>query len=581
MINKAQTERKQMMIGQLATALVLCIGASVSLAQEAGDRTDSTPATAKDISRAEMRREELASLEAYLRSQGVPMTKDGIQAYLRALDDSKHDRADVKKLIQQLGSDRFSEREAAEQALLKLPAIPIELLQKAIKGSDPEVAFRAQRILRNAIPPQKQTVRSTLRAIELLQLSGLTKEIFATINRFQDEQTIVLAARKAILVAVTTDDMPFLSSQIKPETIAPLRDISIQSLRQFEDAALANRFDRWSRNKSFGELTRLQSTLALADLGDRRAMTILVELMAEAQTPSIRARSQVALRNFTGKAIEYSAYADPETRQKQSQNWKNWIATKGKTSRLNFPLGSVRSNGLDGYTLLALSELDKVVLLNEAHEEIWKFECGYPVSAEKMDNGNILIVEWKKKRLIEVTPEKRIVRDIPVRCPSGARPLENGNAIISCCDRRNAIEVDPNGKIVWQLKPARHGIPQAIRLDNGNTLVAETGGNLIVAEISPDGKRVWEYVVDTQNSLDSIQSLQNGNVLISIIGSAIEVDRVTRKIVWRIDRENLRDAFRLENGNTLVLAGDRVMELDPDGRELWSKAGMSYGTVRR
>ena len=289
----------------------------------------------------------------------------------------------------------------------------------------------------------------------------------------------------------------------------------------------------------------------------------------------------MALRNFTGKAIEYSAYADPETRQKQSQNWKNWIATKGKTSRLNFPLGSVRSNGLDGYTLLALSELDKVVLLNEAHEEIWKFECGYPVSAEKMDNGNILIVEWKKKRLIEVTPEKRIVRDIPVRCPSGARPLENGNAIISCCDRRNAIEVDPNGKIVWQLKPARHGIPQAIRLDNGNTLVAETGGNLIVAEISPDGKRVWEYVVDTQNSLDSIQSLQNGNVLISIIGSAIEVDKVTREIVWRIDRENLRDAFRLENGNTLVLAGDRVMELDPDGRELWSKAGMSYGTVRR
>ena len=57
-----------------------------------------------------------------------------------------------------------------------------------------------------------------------------------------------------------------------------------------------------------------------------------------------------------------------------------------------------------------------------------------------------------------------------------------------------------------------------------------------------------------------------------------------REVVWRADIEGLRDAHRLENGNILILAKERIVKLDPEGRELFSKdgiTGMDYGSVVR
>ena len=179
---------------------------------------------------------------------------------------------------------------------------------------------------------------------------------------------------------------------------------------------------------------------------------------------------------------------------------------------------------------------------------------------------------WRKKSFAKFAPQY----------PQDARPLKNGNLLISGHSNRKLTEIDPDGKPVWELDARQRWIEQAVRLENGNTLIAEaTQQNPVVSEVNLKGERVWEYIVPSRNSLDSIQALDNGNVLISIIGSAIEVNKQSKAIVWRIDKESLRDAYRLKNGNTLILAKDRVLEVDPNGKELWSKAGMNYGTVRR
>ena len=49
--------------------------------------------------------------------------------------------------IEQLGSERFADRESATKHLTSLPTPPVEMLRVAAKDVDPEVRYRARWIL--------------------------------------------------------------------------------------------------------------------------------------------------------------------------------------------------------------------------------------------------------------------------------------------------------------------------------------------------------------------------------------------------------------------------------------------------
>jgi hypothetical protein len=54
---------------------------------------------------------------------------------------------DLEKFVVQLGSTSYSEREAAEQRLSEFGSLAFPVLRKALANSDPEIAFRAERLL--------------------------------------------------------------------------------------------------------------------------------------------------------------------------------------------------------------------------------------------------------------------------------------------------------------------------------------------------------------------------------------------------------------------------------------------------
>jgi hypothetical protein len=68
---------------------------------------------------------------------------------------------DIERLIRQLGSDQFAEREAATQALDKVGAPALPALRSAIAGGDAEVRRRAERLMQN--------IEQRLETEELLQ----------------------------------------------------------------------------------------------------------------------------------------------------------------------------------------------------------------------------------------------------------------------------------------------------------------------------------------------------------------------------------------------------------------------------
>src|SRR5262249_8719699 len=57
------------------------------------------------------------------------------------------DTAVIERLVQQLGSDDFHERETASQRLESIGAPALEALRKAATNDDPEVRHRARKLI--------------------------------------------------------------------------------------------------------------------------------------------------------------------------------------------------------------------------------------------------------------------------------------------------------------------------------------------------------------------------------------------------------------------------------------------------
>ncbi len=171
----------------------------------------------------------------------------------------------------------------------------------------------------------------------------------------------------------------------------------------------------------------------------------------------------------------------------------------------------------------------------------------------RLENGNTMIVESKVGRLIEVNKKGKLIHQFPLK-PGGttstrwARHTPSGTLLV-CSEQPGVVtEYDRNGKVVWDylIKTRVYG---AIRLKNGNTLIASGSGKSVV-EVSPDKKVVWEIkgqVPGTEIGLGwmtCLQELENGN---RIIGNCHAGDKnpqifeITKdkKVVWEFDEWDL------------------------------------------
>ncbi|MEM8671258.1 MAG: fasciclin domain-containing protein [Planctomycetota bacterium] len=537
--------------------------------------------------------QELASLESSLKSQGISVDREGITVFLRQMTDRKTDPIVMRKLVDQLGSKYYAERVAAETSLMELPVIPTDLLREASRSSDFEQSSRAKKILRDTAALQKQTVKEAFRAIELKEISGLTNEVMETVIRFQNDLNVVGAAQRAVTRAATQKDIPALSKQVVPDANPVLRKIAVTALRQLNDPSLGDRFANWAVTDAFDDSLRLECVLGLLNIGDRRALPMLVDLMVDSGSGSVRAHSAVALRQTTGKRFDFYVYATPAARKAKAEAWRTWLDQEGRSSALKFPLRNIDPIN-NGHTLVSFTNpkgLKRkggvVIEYDETLKEVWRYDCGYVQSAEKMKNGNVLVAE--NGRVIEVSREKKIIRQHPVKNLYGARPLPNGHFLVThrgsdySKEGGGAFEIDVNGEIVWEVATGGRWNDHAIRLDNGNTLVAEVGqrSNRVI-EYSKNGREIWKSG-ESWSGLEGIQALKNGNVLVTILSTGvIEINKKSNDVVWRFPCEGIRDAHRTANGNTLALTGRRIFEIDSDGVEIWSIDIQTVaGTIRR
>ena len=181
--------------------------------------------------------------------------------------------------------------------------------------------------------------------------------------------------------------------------------------------------------------------------------------------------------------------------------------------------------------------------------EVGKPEVEEAEAAQRLPNGNTVIADNGLHRVIEVTPERKIVWEYAVENTNQrphatmrqVRRLRNGNTLICASTQDRVIEVSRSGKIVWSYE-----IPfpyLATRLENGHTLMSSGGGygsdpGYFLVEVDRSGKALWKYggadAPEEQhlNWPSGFVRLKNGNTLIGIAldGVIREVSRDKRTV---------------------------------------------------
>lgn len=260
-----------------------------------------------------------------------------------------------------------------------------------------------------------------------------------------------------------------------------------------------------------------------------------------------------------------------------------------------------------GTTLLADNhnrDRPRIIEVNMLGEIIWEYAVPQGLrqftnpgfDTELLPNNNVLFV-LPLNGVYEIDRKGNIVWSYLTRKIShDADRLPNGNTIFAFGgfdqkDDAQVTEVSPTGEIVWTWrardsfnKPPYDSIYEegwthtnaVSRLPNGNTLISLRNFNFVV-EVDPQGsvvRTIGEGVFQAQHDPEV---LPNGNILVANHRPphrAVEIDPKTGKIVWQssgFEREAwpVRDADRLPNGNTLITATSRLVEVTPEGKIAW------------
>jgi hypothetical protein len=177
-------------------------------------------------------------------------------------------------------------------------------------------------------------------------------------------------------------------------------------------------------------------------------------------------------------------------------------------------------------------------------------------ACQRLPDGNTFVGECNSGRLLEIAPDGRIVKEVRLLPPGAdgggafmrnARRLPDGHYLVAHYGLDVVREYDASGAVVRTI-PAPGGPHTAIRLPNGNTLVAcadHPNATPRVFEVDPEGRTVWSVSSAdlpgiSLKFMTGLQRLPNGNTVMTNwlghghFGEAPHVIEVTpgKKVAW-------------------------------------------------
>lgn len=173
----------------------------------------------------------------------------------------------------------------------------------------------------------------------------------------------------------------------------------------------------------------------------------------------------------------------------------------------------------------------------------------FPDDAYKLPNGDIVVADIRNCRILEIAPDKHIVRQAgktgqctsgpdTLASPNGDKPLPNGHILISTIGDHSIVELDETWTQVNRLVvPIKYpSDPQMTAA--GNYLVAGYTNPGTLIEVTRDGTMVWQYQATGDGVLNKPSlaiELPNGNVLVTddLNARIVVIEKASNRILWQ------------------------------------------------
>jgi hypothetical protein len=247
----------------------------------------------------------------------------------------------------------------------------------------------------------------------------------------------------------------------------------------------------------------------------------------------------------------------------------------------------------DGRTISANEEMRQVLVRIDIATEriVWEFGhyglagagAGYlntPDDAYPLPNGDVTVADIFNCRVLEIAPDKRVVRqwghtgvcrDHPPYSynePNGDTPLPDGGMLITEIKGSRVVRLDASGAVVFDIHvPTLY--PSDAQLDtNGDVVVADYSSPGAVVAVSPSGHLVWRYgPTSGTGRLDHPSlavPLPNGLVILNddFRHRVLLLDPLSGRIVWQYGRSDAAgrssDQLNTPDGINLVPPGSIV-----------------------
>lgn len=265
---------------------------------------------------------------AILRQLGAEPDRESASKVLRNLQPSDNQRERISTLITQLGSDEYREREAATEALMRMPRAPLRELKEAAKSEDAELRQRAMRILAGADEPSTSVVLfAACRVIAQKKLTGLTQDLLAAAVE-ADSEPARTAVRLAMMETAGPDDVPALSKALKAGHIET-RVAAIWGLTAARGPAAVEAIEPLLADEKQPPALRLAAAEAMAFYQRPSTASALVDLL-DADDALIRAKSALLLRAVSGKQLDFAPDGPADQRARQRAKWVEWLKGDGR-----------------------------------------------------------------------------------------------------------------------------------------------------------------------------------------------------------------------------------------------------------
>ena len=190
-----------------------------------------------------------------------------------------------------------------------------------------------------------------------------------------------------------------------------------------------------------------------------------------------------------------------------------------------------------------------------------------------LPNGEFLVGEGKSIARVDSLGKTVSRASASFKMTTDVKPLKDGRMLVSDGPAGMVAEMDWSGNITWSVRGLHHP-SEAVRLDNGNTLVAD--GTAALKEFDSSGKLLRTTWL--KQWAGSVQRMSDGNTLVGE-SKSFELLDINGHAIWSLQVPSRVTGVQwLSDSEYLISEPDAgsVAILDVGGRIIWEVTGLHY-----